>query len=134
MKNRNTNTQSDLDQIQEIINRDLQWTQAHRDLDLDQIEEILSGEYQQIQLNGIRLNKEALLSSYRSGDRQWEIADSSDHRVKISGDLAILIGRWRGVGFNQGERFDFRTRFLSIYQLEEKNWKMILDISVPIPE
>ena len=134
MKNRNTNTQSDLDQIQEIINRDLQWTQAHRDLDLDQIEEILSGEYQQIQLNGIRLNKEALLSFYRSGDRQWEITDSSDHRVKISGDLAILIGRWRGVGFNQGERFDCRTRFLSIYQLEEKNWKMILDISVPIPE
>jgi hypothetical protein len=120
--------------IRKVIDCDLRWAQAHRDLDLKIIEEILSEKYQQIQADGSSISKEELLSSYRSGERLWEVSESSDHKVRISGDLAIMIGRWRGVGFNQGERFDNSARFLTIYELVDGIWKMLLGISVPIPE
>jgi ketosteroid isomerase-like protein len=120
--------------IREVINCDLQWTQAQRDLDLGKIEKILSDSYQQIQIDGSRRTKQELLSSYRSGERRWKIAESSDHRVQISGDLGILIGRWRGVGTDTGEHIDYSARYISIYQQEDDNWRMILDISVPFPD
>lgn len=115
-----------------IIKRDLEWAQAHRDLDLKLIEDILSEGYQQIQDDGSSIGKSELLASYGSGNRQWNIAESSDHQVQFSGDLAILIGRWRGKGINTGEKFNYSTRFISIYRFEDGSWKMIHDQSAPI--
>jgi len=117
---------------QQIIKRDLEWAQAQKDLDLKLIDDILSEDYQQIQDDGSSIGKSELLSSYGSGNRQWIIAESSDHQVQFSGDLAILIGRWRGKGINTGKEFDYSARFISIYRLENDSWKMIHDQSVPI--
>ena len=117
---------------QQIIERDLEWAQAHRDLDLKLIEDILSEQYQQIQDNGSSIGKSELLESYGSGNRQWDIAESSGHQVQFSGDLAILIGQWRGKGINTGEEFNYSARFISIYRLENGSWKMIHDQSALI--
>jgi len=59
-----------------IIKRDLEWTQAHRDLDLKLIEDILSEGYQQIQDDGSSIGKSELLASNGSGNRQWDLAES----------------------------------------------------------
>ncbi len=117
---------------QQIIERDLEWAQAHKDLDLKLIDDILSADFQQIQGDGSSIGKSELLSSYGSGNRQWIIAESSDHQVQFSGDLAILIGRWWGKGINTGEEFDYSARFISIYHLEGGSWKLIHDRSAPI--
>lgn len=117
--------------ISQIIQRDLEWAQVHRDLNLALIEEILSDDYQQRQQDGTYKSKADVLASYRSGKRSWEIAKSTDHHVQLAGDLAIIIGRWRGKGINSGEYFNYSARFLSIYQLEEGSWRMILDLSIP---
>jgi hypothetical membrane protein/ketosteroid isomerase-like protein len=113
-----------------VIQRELQWTQAHQDLDLDQIEEILSDDFQSIKNDGSIHSKTDLLNSYRSGNRYWEIANSSDHMVQVAGKLAILVGRWRGKGINTGIPFDYRARFISIYKKENGSWKLTLERSL----
>ena len=115
-----------------IIKLDQLWAQAHKDLDLKIIEDILSDDYQQIQTDGSIIGKQALLASYGSGNRQWEVAVSSHHQVQFSGDLAILVGRWRGKGINNEKEFDYSARFISIYRLENGIWKMIHDQSAPV--
>lgn len=117
--------------VKQVIQRELDWAQAHVDLDLPIIEQILSEEYQQRQSDGTFIGKKELLTSYGSGDRYWEVAESTNHHVQIDKNLAVVIGRWRGIGINTGERFDYRARFLSIYKLENKSWRMILDASIP---
>jgi hypothetical protein len=77
------------------------------------------------------IGKEELLASYRSGNRRWETAKSDQYEIRLLGDNTLLIGRWRGVGENNGIRFDNTARFLAIYQYEDSEWKMISDISVP---
>ena len=117
--------------IQQVIQRDLEWAQAHLELDLEIIEQILSEDYQQRQPDGTYIGKKELLTSYGSGNRHWEVAESTDHHIQIDKNVAVVIGRWRGIGINNGERFDYRARFLSIYKLENGSWRMILDISMP---
>ena len=117
--------------VYDVIQQDLNWAKAHIELDIDQIEMIMSDGYQQRQPDGSFKNKTEVLASYRSGNREWEIAESKDHHVRISGKLAIVIGRWHGKGVNQDQVFDYQARFLSIYRLEDQVWRMIFDQSIP---
>jgi len=86
--------------ISQIIAVERSWAAAHLNLDYALIEEILSDNYRQIQPDGNLLGKEDLLASYRSGLRSWEIAESDDLEIRLLGDTALLIGRWRGKGVN----------------------------------
>lgn len=123
------------DQLKEqVIQRELEWTKAHRDLDLAVIQEILSEDFQSLQPEGSHRGKAELLKSYGSGNRSWEIAESTHHHVLITGELAVLVGRWRGKGVNTGEAFDYQARFFSIYRNEAGVWRMILEYSLPIPK
>ena len=62
----------------------------------------------------------------------WEIAECDEHEVRLLCDVGLLIGFWRGVGENNGEKFDYSARFLAVYQLEDGEWKLISDVSVPL--
>ena len=118
--------------IAEVLEVESLWVAAHRNLDLETLRDILSDDYRQIQSDGTVIGKEELLNSYRSGFRWWEIAISDEYEVRLLGNVALLIGRWRGVGENNGEKFDYSARFLAVYQLEDGEWKLISDVSVPL--
>jgi ketosteroid isomerase-like protein len=116
----------------EIIAVEQAWVKAHREMDLDTLENILSDNYRQIQAGGRVIGKKDLLASYSSGLRKWEIAESDQYEIRLMGETALLIGRWRGKGENQGEKFDYTARFLAVYQLEGSEWKLISDVSIPL--
>lgn len=116
----------------EIIAVEQAWAAAHRNLDLDRIEHILSDQYRQVQADGSVIGKDELLASYRSGQRNWELAESDQYEIRLLGEVALLIGRWRGKGENEGKRFDYCARFLAVYQLEKGEWKLVSDVSVPL--
>lgn len=118
--------------IAEILEVESLWVAAHRNLDLEILRDILSADYRQIQSDGTVIGKEELLNSYRSGFRRWEIVTSDEYEVKLLGNVALLIGRWSGVGENNGGKFDYSARFLAVYQLEYGEWKLISDVSVPL--
>ena len=119
-------------QIQHVIAREQAWTEAHRRLDLKAMEDILSEEFIKLQADGSILDKPGLLASYQTGERSWEIAESTEHIVRMRGDCAILIGRWRGKGVNHGQRFDYEARFTSVYVFEQGDWRMITEHSVSL--
>jgi ketosteroid isomerase-like protein len=116
----------------EIIAVEQAWAEAHRTLDLNSIENILSDQYRQVKADGKVIGKGELLESYRSGQRNWEIAESDHHEIRLLGNVALLIGRWRGKGENKGQGFDYSARFLAVYQLENGDWKLVSDVSVPL--
>ena len=119
-------------QKEEIIAIERAWVEGHRSLDLNTLENILSDQYRQVQADGKVIGKRELLASYRSGQRMWEIAESDQYEIRLLGDVALLIGRWRGKGVNQGQKFDYSARFLAVYQLEDDQWKLVSDVSVPL--
>jgi ketosteroid isomerase-like protein len=80
------------------------------------------------------IGKGELLASYRSGLRKWEIAESDQYEIRLLENVALLIGRWRGKGENQGKKFDYSARFLAVYQLDGGHWKLVSDLSIPLGE
>lgn len=120
--------------IDEIIAVEKRWVQAHRKLDIDAIEEILAEDYMQIRSDGSVIDKEEALQSYHSGKRHWDFADSDEYRVVVHGETTILVGRWRGRGENNGERFDYAARFMAVYIRRDDMWHLLADQSTTLTE
>ena len=118
--------------VEEILSVERRWVQAHRDLDLDVIQEIMAEEYVQIRSDGSVIGKTEALQSYSSGKRRWDLAESDKYQVNVHGDAAILVGRWRGLGVNDGQRFDYSARFMAIYVLRDGTWRLAADQSTPL--
>ncbi len=91
----------DTNQINLILAVEKSWAAAHQALDLDKIESMLSDQYRQVHADGRVIGKGELLASYRSDQRNWEIAESDQHEIRLLGNVALLIGLWRGKGENE---------------------------------
>ena len=120
--------------VDEVIEAERRWVQAHRELDLVSIESMLSEDYVQIRADGSVIGKLEAIESYRSGKRRWDHVDSDQYRVSVHGDVAILVGRWIGRGEDKGARFDYTARFMAVYAKRDGIWQLVADQSTPLNE
>ena len=118
--------------IKSILATERAWSEAHQPLDIDTLAEILSDDFIKLQPDGSTIDKEQLLASYQDGERHWEIAESTDHLVRLQGETAVVVGQWRGRGVNRGEAFDYTARFISVYVYQDGAWRMLTETSIPI--
>ena len=121
-----------MNEIDEVILAERAWVEAHRRLDLNVIEKMLSEDYRQIRGDGKVIGKEEVLSSYSSENRQWDFADSDEYHIRIYGATAVLIGRWRARGINNGLKFDYTARFKTVYVKQRNIWQLVSDQSTEI--
>ena len=121
-----------MNEIDEVILAERAWVEAHRRLDLNVIEKMLSEDYRQIRGDGKVIGKEEVLSSYSSENRQWDFADSDEYHIRIYGATAVLIGRWRARGINNGLKFDYTARFMTVYVKQRNIWQLVSDQSTEI--
>jgi hypothetical protein len=76
--------------------------------------------------------KQETLASLRGGQRSWKVAQSDQLEVRFADQTAVVTGRWRGKGLNQGQPFDYAARFLSIWVIEDGRWLNIAYSATPI--
>ena len=88
--------------------------------------------YIQIDAGGRAVSKEQVLESFRPGGRGWDEAHSDDRDVRIYGNTAVVIGRWRARGINAGQPFDYAARYVSVWVKSDGEWRMVSDQSTPI--
>lgn len=118
--------------VADIIAAERAWVEAHRRLDHEALERLMADEYVAIWADGTVVDKAAELAAYR-GDRHWDFADSDEYEVKLFGETAVLVGRWRARGVNRGEAFDYAARFIAVYVRQRGGWRIATAQSTPIP-
>jgi ketosteroid isomerase-like protein len=111
--------------IQEVLQVEQAWVEAHRQLDLATLERLMADDYFVIRSDGSVAGKEEDLASYGTGDRYWEYAEGDEYDVRIYGHTAVLSGRWRARGVNAGQPFDYAAQFLSVYVKRDGRWQMV---------
>lgn len=105
---------------------------AHLSLDVEVFDRLLHPDYAIIQPGGRVEGKEETLASLRSGSRRWEIAQSDEIDVRLYGDAAVVISRWRGKGRNGPEQFDYSARVLAVWVREGGRWRNVAAVSTNI--
>jgi ketosteroid isomerase-like protein len=121
-----------VDALEQVLVAEREWLLAHLHLDVPALERLMDPDYLQIGAGGDALDKERVLASFRSGERHWDEAHSDEHHVRIYGNTAVVVGRWRARGENAGRPFDYQARFVSVWVRRDGEWRMVSDQSTPI--
>jgi len=99
--------------VEEVLGAERDWLSAHLRLDVTALDRLMAPDYVQIDDSGGLVDKEEVLASFRSGGRNWTEAHSDDHRVRVYGEVAVVVGRWRARGTNTGKAFDYVARYVA---------------------
>jgi ketosteroid isomerase-like protein len=94
----------------------------------------MAPDYVQVDGSGGLVGREEVLASFRSGERNWDEAYSDDHRVRVYGDVAVVVGRWRARGTNAGKSFDYAARYVAVWARHAGEWRMVSDQSTPMAQ
>ncbi len=95
---------------------------AHQQLDLNIIDALLHPDYVIVQPGGKVETKAEVLSSYRTGSRRWDRAQTDQLDIRLYDNAAVVVGRWQASGRHGEERFDYVARFLSIWVKQGGRW------------
>jgi ketosteroid isomerase-like protein len=121
-----------VDAVEQILHAEREWLLAHLRLDVAALEYLMDPDYLQIGAAGGTVDREQVLASFRSGERYWAEASSDEHQVRVYGDAAVVIGRWRARGKNGAHLFDYEARYVSVWIRRSEGWRMVSDQSTPI--
>lgn len=124
---------SEQERIAAVLQAEAAWSRAFREGDWDTLAEMMAPEYIQIGADGRLSDRKAFLASLQGEQRRWQVAESDQLDVRLYGDAALLLGRWRGVGFNHGQAFDYQARFACLYVWREGRWLVAYEQSSEIP-
>jgi ketosteroid isomerase-like protein len=117
---------------EEVMDSEERWAKAHLETDVKTIGELMHPDYTIIKPDGSVWNKETALSSYILEKREWSKAGSRDHIVNIYGETALVIGIWEAKGDNNGEPFDYKARYTSLWVKENGKVLIVSDQSTDI--
>jgi ketosteroid isomerase-like protein len=106
---------------------------AHVALDLETIDRLYHPEFIVVQPDGMIETKAEVLASYGSGERRWDFAEVDRLHLRVAGDSAVVVGRWRARGVNRGETFDYAARFLSFWTRQDGTWRNLAYEAREIP-
>jgi ketosteroid isomerase-like protein len=122
----------DADMVQQVIQAERAWLQAHLQLDTALLDNLMADEYTQVNSHGALVSKQEVLASFLSGTREWDWAGSDEYRVQIYGEVAVVYGRWRARGVNAGHPFDYAARYVSVWVYRDSRWQMVSGQSTEI--
>lgn len=106
---------------------------AHLTLDLAVLEQLYHPDFVIAQPDGMVESKVEVLDSYRSGERHWDLAEVDQLDIRVAGHTGIAIGRWRAIGTNRGQSFNYAARFLSVWTQDGGTWRNIAYTATEIP-
>lgn len=98
---------------------------AHIALDLDTLDRLLHPDYINLQPDGGSETKAQVLASFQTGARHWDMAEVDQLDIRVFGNCAVVVGRWRAAGRNGAVHFDYAARFLSIWVNDEGRWRNV---------
>jgi uncharacterized protein (TIGR02246 family) len=119
---------------QEVLQVEMEWVQALKELDFETMRRILADDYTQITASGNVIGKQEFLASFEGEQRMWDHAQSSDHHIRIYKETAVMVALWNARGVNHGQKFDYQARFLAVYINHDGRWQLAADQSTPIKD
>ena len=117
---------------EKVLQAEREWLEAHLAGDVAALGRLMHADHIQIRPDGSMWDKQRVLASFEGGGRHWDRAEADELQVKVYGETALVVGRWRAEGVNQGEAFDYAARYVSVWVLEEGNWLMVSDNATEI--
>ena len=119
---------------QQILRLEQQRMQAMMDADTDTLDRVLADELTYVHTTAALDSKESFLGALSSRTLNYESIVSTDARVRVYGDSAVVTGNGDVRVLSNGQRNRFSIRYTDVYALRDGRWQMVAWQATRTPE
>lgn len=113
------------DDVADLIAVDKRQQRAYVDRDWAALEEIFTDDYVLVLASGEEHTKRQIIDGASAPDSRWEINETSDWKVRVHGDTAIVVATLRQKGAVRGKPFDSVVKFSDTYIRDHGTWRNV---------
>jgi hypothetical protein len=111
--------------VRELKALETVWNQAHEHDDVDALEGLWASDLEVAVPKMPVMNRDQVLAFARSGRMKFLRYSTSDIRVRIYGDAAVVTGRLQRTRVLNGQEVSDDWRFTKMYVRESHKWRVV---------
>ena len=114
--------QSDAASIRGLESR---WAESYRWRQVDILSSLLAEDYVITTEDGSTYGKVGLISHNAEPSERVEVAEMSDLKIRMHGDLAVVTGAYHERGESAGKRYDYHDGLTDVWMKIGGKWQLI---------
>lgn len=112
--------------------QEMKWADAYRQRQVDVLSSLLAEDYVITFEDGSTYGKVGFISHSAEPTEHVEIAEMSDLKIRMHGDVAVVTGSYHERGESGGKRYDYRDHLTDVWMKIGGKWLLIAShYSVP---
>jgi ketosteroid isomerase-like protein len=116
-----------------ILALEQQWTDAYRQRNIKLLTSMLAEDFIITVEDGSLYGKVGYMSHTADTGTQVDLAEESDLRVHMHGNVAVVTGAYHEMGSSKGKRYEYRDRLTDVWIKNNGQWQLIASqYSVPV--
>lgn len=116
-----------------ILALESKWTDAYRLRNVNSMSPLLAEDFVITVEDGRTFGKMGYISHTFDSSVHVELAQESDLKVHLHGNVAVVTGAYREMGTAKGKRYEYHDRLTDIWMKIDGQWQLIASqYSVPL--
>lgn len=118
-----------------ILDLEKKWTDAYKQHDISTMTSLLAEDVIITVEDGRTFGRIGYMSHTADSAVQVEVAEESDLKVRMHGNVAVVTGAYHETGSAKGKRYEYHDRFTDVWMKTNNQWQLIASqYSVPVQQ
>lgn len=115
-----------------ILEVEKKWTDAYKQHDISTMTALLAEDVIVTVEDGRTFGRIGYISHTVDSSVQVDVAEESDVKVRMHGNVAVVTGAYHETGTAKGKRYEYHDRFTDVWMKTNSQWQLIgAQYSVP---
>jgi ketosteroid isomerase-like protein len=122
-------------ELQRVLNLEQKWTDAYRVRNIQVMTSMLHDDFVITVEDGSVYGKVGYMSHTMDTSTQVELAEESDLKVHMHGNIAVVTGAYHEKGTSKGKAYEYHDRLTDVWMKTGNQWQLIVShYSVPLQQ
>ncbi|HZD92798.1 MAG TPA: nuclear transport factor 2 family protein [Candidatus Sulfotelmatobacter sp.] len=118
-----------------VLALEKKWTDAYKQHSISSVVSLVNDDFTITVEDGRVFGKTGYISHTADSSVQVDVAEQSDLKVHLHGNVAVVTGAYREIGISNGKRYEYRDRFTDVWIKTGDQWQLLAShYGVPVQE
>jgi len=116
-----------------VLREEAKWTEAYKQRNINILSSLLAEDFVITIEDGNTFSKAGYITHSADSSVHVEVAELSDLKVRIHGNVAVVTGAYHERGESNGKRYEYQDRLTDVWMKSGATWQVISShYSVPV--
>jgi len=108
-----------------VLALERKWTEAYKQRDIGLLSSLLAEDFAITVEDGSTYGKEGYISHSADTSVHVEVAELSELRVHMLGNVAVVTGAYHETGSSKGKHYEYRDRLTDVWMKMGGQWQVV---------